>query len=145
LTLAQDATDKTAPVSLPISVFPARCSPLFLVNRFETKSSVRRILLASLFSETAMTFKPTEVEQFAIQAKLNMKVGSEVFDSVFVGMQIVGVFRGGMQVLVRSDHCAHVIERNYLGILAVIAESVLRKPIRSVTVASRNVRDSTDQ
>jgi len=92
-----------------------------------------------------MTFKPTDVEQFAIQAKLNMKVGSRVFDSLFLGMKIVGVLHGGMQVSVRSDHCAHVIERNYLGILAVIAESVLKKPIRSVTVVSRNVRDSTDQ
>ena len=92
-----------------------------------------------------MTFKPTDVEQFAIQAKLNMKVGSRVFDSLFLGMKIVGVLHGGMQVSVRSDHCAHAIERNYLGILAIIAESVLRKPIRSVTVVSRNVRDSTDQ
>jgi hypothetical protein len=92
-----------------------------------------------------MTFRPTDVEQFAIQAKLNMRVGSKVYDSLFVGMQIVGVASGGLQVLVRSDHCAHVIERNYLGMLAVIAESVLRKPIRSVTVVSRNVRDSTGQ
>jgi hypothetical protein len=92
-----------------------------------------------------MTYRPTDVEQFAIQAKLSMRLGSSVYDSLFVGMHIAGVVGGGLQVLVRSDHCAHVIERNYLGILAVITESVLKKPIRSVTVVSRNVRDSTDQ
>ena len=92
-----------------------------------------------------MTYRPTDVEQHAIQAKLNMRLGSRVYDSLFVGMHVAGVVSGGLQVLVRSDHCAHVIEHNYLGVLAVITESVLKRPIRSVTVVSRNVRDSTDQ
>jgi len=93
----------------------------------------------------AMTFKPTDVQQLAIQAKLNMRLGSQVYDSVFTGMQIAGVLQGVMQVWVRSEYCANVIEKNYLGTLAVIAESVLKKPVRSVTVVPRNVRDWTEQ
>jgi len=113
----------------------------------ETKTPDRRIclLIYRLIIGHAMTFKPTDVQQLAIQAKLNMRLGSQVYDSVFTGMQIGGVLQGVMQVWVRSEYCANIIEKNYLGTLAVIAESVLKKPVRSVTVVPRNVRDWTEQ
>jgi hypothetical protein len=106
---------------------------------------VFRLLIYRPIIGNAMTFRPTEVQQLAIQAKLNMRVGSQVYDGVFAGMQIAGVLQGVMQVLVRSEYCANVIEKNYLGTLAVIAESVLKKPVKSVTVVPRNVRGRTEQ
>jgi hypothetical protein len=88
--------------------------------------------------------KPTDIQQFAIQAKLSMQLGPKVFDSMFAGIEIAGLFNGEMRVLVRSEHCASVIEKNYLGTLAVIAESILKKPVKFVTVVAKNVRGWTD-
>lgn len=84
--------------------------------------------------------KPTDTQQFAIQAKLSMQLGPEVFDTVFVGTEIAAVSNGEMRVLAHSAHCASVIESKYLGMLAVIVESVLKQPIKFATVAAKNVR-----
>jgi phage-related minor tail protein len=89
--------------------------------------------------------KPTDIQQFAIQAKLSMQLGPEVFDAIFVGTEIAGLSNGEMRVLARSEHCASVIEQNYLGMLAVIVESVLRRPVRFATVAPKNVRRCSEQ
>jgi hypothetical protein len=88
--------------------------------------------------------KPTDIQQFAIQAKLSMQLGPEVFDAVFVGIEIAGLSNGEMRVLARSEHCANVIENNYLGMLAVIVESVLKRPVKFATVASKSVRGWTE-
>jgi hypothetical protein len=88
--------------------------------------------------------KPTDIQQFAIQAKLSMQVGAEIFDSIFVGTEISGLSNGEMRVLARSTRCANVIEDNYLGVLAVIAESVLRRPVKFATVASKSVQRWTE-
>ena len=87
--------------------------------------------------------KPTDTQQFAIQAKLSMKLGPQVFDTIFVGSEIAGLSNGEMRVLARSEHCADVIERNYLGLLAVIVESILKRPVKFVTVGSKSVRGWT--
>jgi hypothetical protein len=84
--------------------------------------------------------KPTDIQQFAIQAKLSMQLGPEVFDTVFVGIEIAGVSNGEMRVLARSERCAELIEKNYLGMLAVIVESILKRPVKFATVASKSVR-----
>jgi hypothetical protein len=89
--------------------------------------------------------KPTDIQQFAIQAKLSLRLGARVFDAVFAGIEIAGLSNGEMRVLARSERCANVIEQNYLGILAVIVESILKRPVRFVTVTSKNVRGWTEQ
>jgi hypothetical protein len=89
--------------------------------------------------------KPTDIQQFAIQAKLSMQLGAEIFDTMFAGIEIAGLSDGEMRVLARSDHCAKVIEKNYLGMLAVIVESVLRRPVKFVTVVPKNVRGWTER
>jgi hypothetical protein len=102
-------------------------------------------LVCSFFSLiTGYAMKPTEIQQFAIQAKLNMRLGPEVFDAVFLGTEIAGLSNGEMRVLARSEHCAHAIENNYLGTLAVIVESVLKRPVKFATVASKSVRGRTE-
>jgi hypothetical protein len=89
--------------------------------------------------------KPTDVQQLAIQARLSMQVGPKVFDSMFAGMEIAQLSHGELRVLVPNRHCAKVIERHYPGTLAVIAESILKRPVKSVTVVPKNVRGWTEQ
>jgi hypothetical protein len=93
--------------------------------------------------ENAM--KPTDVQQLAIQARLSMQVAPKVFDLMFAGMEIAELSDGELRVLVRSQHCANVIEQNYVGTLAVISEGILRRPVKSVTVVPKTVRGWTEQ
>jgi hypothetical protein len=86
---------------------------------------------------------PTEAQQFAVQAKLNMALGKEVFDRLFLGMEIDGVSRGVMKIRVRSEPCALDIQTNHAGTIAVVAENVLRKPIKSVLVLPKTFRDTS--
>ena len=89
--------------------------------------------------------KPTDIQQLAIQARLSMQVAPKVFDRMFAGMEISELSNGELRVLVRSQYCANVIEQNYAGTLAVIAESILRRPVMSVTVVPKSVRGWTEQ
>ena len=89
--------------------------------------------------------KPTDIQQLAIQAKLSMQLGAQVFDTVFVGIEIASVTNGEMRVLAGSERCADLIEKNYLGMLAVIVESILKRPVKFATVASKSVRGWTQQ
>jgi hypothetical protein len=87
-------------------------------------------------------FVPTEVQQFAVQAKLNMALGKEIFDRLFLGMEIDGVSDGTMKIWVKSEHCAFDIQANHAGTIAVVAENILKKPIKSVLVLPRTFRDT---
>ena len=88
-------------------------------------------------------FVPTEVQQFAVQAKLNMALGKETFDRLFLGMEIDAVSDGVMKIWVRSEHCALDIQTNHAGTIAVVAENILRKPIKSVLVLPKTFRDTS--
>jgi hypothetical protein len=98
--------------------------------------------VCSFFKEDFMLV-PTEAQQFAVQAKLNMALGKEVFDRLFLGMEIDGVSRGVMKIRVRSEPCALDIQTNHAGTIAVVAENVLREPIKSVLVLPKTFRDTS--
>jgi hypothetical protein len=71
----------------------------------ETETSDPRISCAHFLKRIFM-FVPTQAQQFAVQAKLNMALGKETFDRLFLGMEIDGVSDGVMKIWVRSEHCA---------------------------------------
>jgi hypothetical protein len=87
-------------------------------------------------------FVPTETQQFAVQAKLNMALGKEIFDRLFLGMEIDGVSDGVMKIWVRSEYCALDIQAHHAGTVAVVAENILKKPVKSVLVLPRTLRDT---
>jgi hypothetical protein len=125
-----------------INFFVPRLPRIFPAKR-KRSSNVSRLLIYRLIVENAM--QPTDVQQLAIQARLSMQVDPKVFDSMFAGMEVAGLSNGELRILVRSQHCANVIEQNYLGTLAVIAEAILKRPVKSVTVVPKNVRGWTEQ
>jgi hypothetical protein len=47
-----------------------------------------------------------------------------------------------MKIWVRSEHCALDIQANHAGTIAVIAENILKKPIKSVLVLPKTFRDT---
>jgi hypothetical protein len=107
----------------------------------ETETFDPRISSAHFLKRIFM-FVPTETQQFAVQAKLNMALGKETFDRLFLGMEIDGVSDGVMKIWVRSEHCALDIQANHAGTIAVVAENILKKPIKSVLVLPKTFRDT---
>jgi hypothetical protein len=79
----------------------------------------------------------SEVEQLAIQAKLNMHMGAEAFDRVFMGAEFTNAWQGTLVVRVRSEYNAEQLERKHVALLAAIAEDILGERIAFVDIITR--------
>ena len=77
---------------------------------------------------------PSKSQQHAIEAKLNFMLGAEIYDRLFLGLVCGHLESGRISVFVQSEDCASVIESEYSWHLVLIIESVLKKPIKFVTV-----------
>ena len=83
---------------------------------------------------------PTKVEQFAIEAKLNLILGAEVYDRVFQGFDVLEVANGELRGWSPSQHRAAVIDVQFSATVAWIAQTVLNQPVRRVNVLMRGMR-----
>jgi len=79
------------------------------------------------------------IQQLAMQAKLNMFLGRDVYDRLFLGVEFGDFSRGVLHVRVANDFSAEQIECNYLPALAAVAESILDEPVRYVNVLPRSI------
>ena len=84
--------------------------------------------------------RSTKVEQFAIEAKLNLILGAEVYDRVFQGFEVLEVVDGELRGWSPSEHRAAVIDVQFSAILVWIAQTVLNQPVRRVNVLMRGMR-----
>ena len=84
--------------------------------------------------------RPTKVEQFAIEAKLNLILGAEVYDRVFQGFEVLEVVNGELRGWCPSEHRAAVIDVQFSAIVAWIAQTMLNQPVRRVNVLMRGMR-----
>jgi hypothetical protein len=85
------------------------------------------------------SFRPTKVEQFAIEAKLNHFFGATVYDRVFLGFEVLEVVDDELRAWSPSEHFAAVIDLRYSAKVAWIAQSVFNRPIRQVCVLARGM------
>jgi hypothetical protein len=85
------------------------------------------------------SFRPTKVEQFAIEAKLNRLFGAKVYDRVFLGFEVLEVVEDELRAWSPSEHYAAVIDLQYSAKVAWIAQSVFNRPIRQVCVLARGM------
>ena len=88
---------------------------------------------------------PTKIEQFAIEAKLNLVFGAKVYDRVFLGFEVLAVVDGELRAWSPSEHCAAVIDVQYSAEVAWIAQTVFNKPIRRVSVLVRGMSHDTSE
>ena len=79
-------------------------------------------------------------QQLAMQAKLNMFLGRDVYDRLFLGVEFGDFSRGVLHVRVINEFSAEQIECCYLPILAAVAEDILHEPVRYVNVLPRSIR-----
>jgi hypothetical protein len=86
------------------------------------------------------TFRPTEIEQFAIDAKLNLVFGPKLYDRVFLGFEVLAVVDGELRGWSPCEHRAAVIDVHYSARVAWIAQRVFNQPVRRVNVVVRGLR-----
>ena len=54
---------------------------------------------------------PTRNQQLAIQAKLNMLLGAETYDGLFLGFECGVIFEDIVHVYVPTEHAASAIDK----------------------------------
>jgi hypothetical protein len=81
---------------------------------------------------------PSPSQQHAIDAKLNFMLGAEVFDRLFLGFECGPVDNKTVRVFADNAEKAAIIASEYSWHIAVIVESVMKTPVKSVYVASRD-------
>lgn len=86
------------------------------------------------------SIRPTLIEQFAIDAKLNLFFGGTLYDRVFLGFEVLELVDGELRGWSPSEHCAAVIDVRYAAEVAWIAQTVLNRPVRRVRVLVRGLR-----
>jgi hypothetical protein len=85
------------------------------------------------------SIRPTKIQQYAMEAKLNRFFGPNVYDRVFLGFEIVEVVSDQLRCWSPSEHCAAIIDTRYAAKVAWIAQSVFDQPIRRVCVLARGM------
>jgi hypothetical protein len=86
------------------------------------------------------SFRPTAIEQLALEAKLNLMFGARVYDRLFLGFEVLEVVNEELRAWASSEHRAAVIDIRYSGKVAWLAESVFNRPIRRVNVLLRGMK-----
>lgn len=84
---------------------------------------------------------PAPDEQLAIQAKLNMMLGAEVYDALFLGFECGVIFEDVVHVYVPGADAAVAIAITYPQQVARAVASVMKLPISDVHVLPRNYSD----
>jgi hypothetical protein len=90
-------------------------------------------------------YRPSSIENLAIQARLNYILGARAYDSVFIGFECGHITDKTAHVFVRSEHNAHQIGSHYSTHVAIAVESVLKRPITAVRVLPKHFSDSPSE
>jgi hypothetical protein len=76
----------------------------------------------------------TDVQDYAIQAKVAEVIGAKVFDRVFVGVRFVEIDGSLLYVYAKDEGCATEIEDDFSLLIANIASRVLNHYVELVVV-----------
>ena len=91
------------------------------------------------------TFRPTEIHQFAIQAKLNFALGACVYDDVFAGFEVLEIVDDELRGWATSEYRAAVIDIHFSAELARIAQAVTGRPVRRTSFVLRGLKHDTEE
>jgi hypothetical protein len=82
---------------------------------------------------------PSKAQQQAIEARLNFALGAETYDRLFLGFICGGVENDVVEVFVQNEDTAAIVGTQYAWHLAVAVESVLKQPVKHVTVLPKSL------
>lgn len=85
--------------------------------------------------------RPTDAQQLAIQARLNLVLGAEDYDRMFLGFRVEEIENDALFARARSEYQANQIETHYGRQLAAVVESVIGQPVARVTVRAKRWAD----
>ena len=91
------------------------------------------------------TFRPTEIHQLAIQARLNFALGARVYDDVFAGFEVLEIVGDELRGWATSEYRAAAIDIRFSAEVARIAQGVLGRPVRRTSFLLRGMRHETDE
>jgi len=91
------------------------------------------------------TFRPSEIHQFAIQAKLGYALGARVYDQVFAGFEILEIVGDELRGWATSEYRAAAIDIHFSAELARIAEAVTGRPVRRTSFVLRGLKHDTEE
>jgi hypothetical protein len=94
---------------------------------------------------TSFKLKPTELEQLAMQAKLNFSLGARVYDAVFLGFELLEIVDDELRGWARSEYCAATIDIHFSAEVARIAQAVLKQRVRRTSFLMRGLKHDTDE
>src|ERR1700733_10708875 len=89
------------------------------------------------------SFRPTLIDQLAIEAKLNLIFGAKIYDSFFLGFEVLEVVGDELRAWAPSEHREAVIDVRYCDNVAWIAQTLFHRPIRRISCSRPPHRDST--
>jgi hypothetical protein len=90
-------------------------------------------------SEPRAAMHPSKAQQHAIEARLNFALGAETYDRLFLGFVCGGVQNEIVEVFVQNEDTAAIVGTQYSWHVAVVVESVLKKPVKRVNVLPKNL------
>ena len=76
----------------------------------------------------------TDVQDYAIRAKVAEIIGAKIFDRVFVGVRFVEIDGSLLDVYAKDEGCATEIEDDFSLLIANIASRVLNHYVELVVV-----------
>ncbi len=91
------------------------------------------------------TFRPSEIHQLAIQAKLNYALGARVYDDVFAGFEVLEIAGEELRGWATSEYRAAAIDIHFSAELARIAQAVTGRPVRRTSFVLRGLKHETDE
>jgi hypothetical protein len=86
------------------------------------------------------SFRPTRIEQLAIEAKLNLVFGAKEYDRLFLGFEVLEVVNDELRAWAPSEHRAALIDVQYSDKVAWIAQTVFNRPVRRINVLLRGMK-----
>jgi hypothetical protein len=90
------------------------------------------------------TFRPTEIHQLAIQAKLNFALGARVYDDVFAGFEILEIVGDELRGWATSEYRAAAIDIHYSAELARVVRAVTGWPVQRTSFLLRGLKHDTE-
>jgi hypothetical protein len=91
------------------------------------------------------TLRPTEIQQLAIQAKLNFALGARVYDDVFAGFEVLEIVGDELRGWAASEYRAAAIDLHFSAEVARIAQTVLGRPVRRTSFLLRGMKHETSE
>ena len=91
------------------------------------------------------TFRPSDIHQLAIQAKLNFALGARVYDDIFAGFEVLEIVGDELRGWATSEYGAAVIDIHFSDKVARIAQAVTGQPVRRTSFVLRGLKHDTEE